>query len=77
MQTEPYLIFRINWLSYFLAKYASHCPFFDYRYGSKGSTDVKNKIRCSHEKSNFGKKNFVGEKYLLDKNFRRLKIFVG
>ena len=45
MKTEPYLIFWINWFSYFLAKYTSHCPFFDYRYGSKGSNDVKNKER--------------------------------
>ena len=45
MKTEPCLIFWINWLSYFLAKYTSYFLFFDYGYGSKGANDVKNKIK--------------------------------
>ena len=40
------LIDLLNQLTFlFFAKYTSHCPFFDYRYGSKGSNDVKNKKR--------------------------------
>ena len=49
----------------FLAKYTSHCSFFDYRYGSKGSNNVKTKKGIYFRKSNFGGK------------FRRWKIFVG
>ena len=48
-----------------LAKYTSHCPFFDYRYDCQGSNNIKNKILV---------KNFFSEKYLSVKDFCRLSI---
>ena len=38
------LLNQLNFL--FFAKYTSHCPFFEYRYVSEGSNDVKNKKKA-------------------------------
>ena len=66
---QSYLIFWINWL-YFFAEYTYHCPFFDDRYGSKVSNDVKNKKKVLQKIKFWRKISSV-------KNICRLKIFVG
>ena len=58
----------------FFAKYTSHCHFFDYMYGSKGSNGVKKQKKGPYfRKINFGEK-FRRWKISFGKNFRRLLI---